>query len=441
MRMDFNSLFEMCLLLRGDKAKNDTTFHHYSPLFNMRKEHERLELEKDLPPIVGLKSPVAIMKQMKIALENTLPFSFVLKENVHWMTNKGPEDEEDEIFHVNLNKEANIICYTIKPNNDIEKEKYPLGEAYYGYNLLLYMPLLKICYVLNHIDDSLFKDSTVRELINDTTNSVLIQRIFQFNNTCVVNIELDILRVILAIMRGDYQSFIMKADTESIEYMDGILPTLLKNEFDIAKSLIIAKDTKLPNSYMTKLVRINDYICYFMSQIRPLWWTTNRNDTYLPLTLLFNYEIKMQTLQRLSIKQYDNTYMSLVEPTKEVIDNEETYWTSLVSDDLLSLPLTSKLTNYSEDTLISENVNHPYIADDDNYINKMNEYEECRKIMDQECTILNPIMNEDFVERSKKPLEVQERITKSRTRSFVDQSQKKTPDTRKRSGTTTKSIY
>lgn len=344
--MNTNNVFEICLLQNNNALRsNDALYHHYKVILWERDAFH----EKEKRP-QNIKDLITIINSMKKALESYPPFAYIFKNHVEWIN--GHKD--------------------VSKNQDKPVKIYHLTN--HPYCLLLHVIPINTCYVINHVA---IDDDTINKVIN-AQNNVVISRVFPQKErpSVIVNIELDILRIALAILLEDYDG-IMKVDSESLDYMEGILTNDdLKTKFFNSKSLA----RRINGKTTRNMYELNEHVCHYMAQIHHLWGN-EAEYPYIPLMLLLDSVNKKRCCQKLNYPHF-----MVHHGLRHVATAAK-----LIKNDMISTNLSTNLHNLLEKSLTPHSIKHPY-PDRDDYVEK-------KSIIDEKASILHSMMNNDYVER------------------------------------------
>jgi hypothetical protein len=374
--MDTNNVFEVCLLNRADDDKlrdNDPSYHHYKQIYTQR---ENLEVRKErvVQAFDNFKSTTTVVKSMQRALESYPPFGYIFRNHVAW--NYGNESSSSS-----GGGDTSVRIYS-----DIKD--HPCC-------LLLYVVPKKACYVINH---RVVNENVIRDLIKED-QTVTISHLFneygtQATSSVVINVELDILRVVLAILINDFDT-IMKG--ESLDYIAGILTNdELKTKFINAKSIIDRIKGKTTND----MYDLNIHVAHYMTQLHHLWLEPSEHP-YIPLMSLLDSVSRKRCCKTLDYPNFMKHQGIRNPPSKRV--------TGLVKSDMLSSELYTRLNRNLEMSLTPFSIKHPYPERTD--------YDEKKSIVNEKTSIIHSIMTDDddnYVERETLPFEGKLRLPTKR---------------------------
>lgn len=359
--MDTNNVLELCLLNNELKLnENDSRYHHYKTIFRERGYH----FNNDQIP-KKLEDLKRILGSMKAALQSYPPFAYIFINHVYWST----EDEEQGVP---------------KPIRIVLMER---DDKDGSYSLLLHLTESNTCYVINHVPIN-NKD------VQDVTNSnVKIHNVFRVlnNNTSssvIINFELDVLRIVLAILTNNYDE-VMRENSESLDCIEGVLTNdELKSQFSASKTLI-HRTEGVPVKMMAIL---NEHVCHYMTQIHHLWNVKGQdNIAYIPLMLLLDSVNKKRCCKTLNYPFFSTTNDK----------GDSSILRRLIPNDMISTSLSTQLNKHAEMALTPSSIKHPYPFNE--------RYSEYKRVIDDKASILKTMMNNHYVEREIKPFNVTRR--------------------------------
>jgi hypothetical protein len=384
--MNISHLFELCILERmGDGStpplKQDDRMQHYHEhvlLYRNGLLPHKLAKNKFPKPTVTELNVNECVESMIDALEGNKTYlkdKTYLKENVTWHLRS--HERRETLVGTNEMRDVNIV---ITPLERIGKDSNNLLQRN-TYVIMVYLSKTKKCYVINHIP---IKDAKVTKILGVQPDA--IYRSFRNeNNSLVINLELDILRVIMAIYLDQYDIYLRNGlgidgtgtgmDNESIDFIKGIINVDpdLEERYQNHKKLIHSLD--MPQMIQTMIpfvLELNAYICHFLVQVHDLWL---KNGT-LPLMMLFNDDNRRRFCE-LNSKQRQSPPLN--------------------PNNMITTPFSSMLNKETE--MIQSPLEKRQLRAENTAL----------KTLIDKTTILTPIMNDNFVERSKHAIKIIER--------------------------------